>query len=84
MIALGLEDLLLRELRGGMSPLSLRELQVKISTTRPVTTIMVAASLNRLCRKGEVTRKMVGEGRAHYVYSASPTEQLGLSKGGDQ
>jgi len=67
-----LEDLILHVLRENIDPLSLEELQAKVSPTRRVTAIMLAASLNRLCRKGEVVRKLVGEGRAHYVYSANP------------
>jgi hypothetical protein len=68
-IALGLEDLLLRELQERINPISLRELQAQISLTRPVKAITVAASLDRLYRKGRVIRRLVGEGRAHYVYS---------------
>jgi predicted DNA-binding transcriptional regulator len=79
-ITLGLEDLLLRELQENMNPLSLKELQVKISLMRPVTAITVAASLDRLCRKGRVARKIVGEGRAHYAYSARSTEQHAFSQ----
>ena len=79
-----LDDLLLHALREAMSPLSLEELQVKVAPTRPsVTPIMLAASLNRLCKKDKVVRKLVGEGRAHYVYSAKPTKDLGFPKRGD-
>jgi hypothetical protein len=60
-IMLGFEDLLLRELRVTTNPLSLKELQVKISPVRPVTAIIVAASLNRLCIKDKVVRKLVGK-----------------------
>ena len=82
-MAVLLEDLLLHVLRESVGPLSLEELQVKISPTRPITAIMLAASLNRLCRKGEVVRELVGEGRAHYVYSAKPSGQIGFSKKAD-
>jgi predicted DNA-binding transcriptional regulator len=50
--------------------MSLKDLQVQISLTRPVKAITVAASLDRLCRKGRVIRRLVGEGRTHYVYSS--------------
>ena len=72
---MGLEDLLLRELQENVNPLSLKELQVKISPTRPVMAITIAVSLDRMYRKGRVTKKMVGERRTHYVYSARSTEQ---------
>jgi len=69
-IALGLEDLLMRELRENMNPLSLKELQMKISPKRSVMAITVALSLDRMYRKGQVIKKICGERRAHYVYSA--------------
>jgi hypothetical protein len=75
-IALGFEDLLLRELRETTNPLSLKELQLKISPTRPVMAIIVAASLDRLCKKGRVVTRLVGEGRQPYVYSAKPMETI--------
>jgi predicted DNA-binding transcriptional regulator len=82
-IALWLDDLLLRELQETTNSLSLKELQMRIPSTGPVTAIMLAASLNRLCRKGKVVRKLVGEGRAHYVYSTKSTKLACFSKRGD-
>jgi len=82
-ITLRLDDLLLHKLQENMTPLSLNELQAEISPTRPITAIIVAASLARLHKKGQVVRELVGEGRAHYVYSAKFTEQTDLSKRGD-
>jgi predicted transcriptional regulator len=73
-----LEDLLLCKLQESVSPLSLNELRVKISPTRPMIALNVAASLARLHRKGKVIKKLAGEGRAYYVYSAKPTQQLWL------
>ena len=78
-----LEDLLLHVLRETTAPLSLEELQAKVSPTRRVTPIMLAACLNRLCRKGEVVRKLVVERRAHYVYSAEPAKDLDFAAHGD-
>jgi predicted transcriptional regulator len=79
-----LEDVLLHVLRENMNPLSLKELQVKVSPRR-VTPIMLAASLNRLCKRGQVVRELVQEreGRAHYVYSAKRTKLVSFSKRGD-
>ena len=57
-----------------MIPISLKELQVKISFTRPVKAVTVAASLYRLYRKGRVIRTLVG---THYVYSLMSKEQSG-------
>jgi predicted transcriptional regulator len=82
-IAARLEDLLLHKLRENMDPLSLKELQVKISPIHPVTAITVAASLNRLYKKGQVVKKMVGQARAYYLYSAKLPEEFGLSNGRD-
>jgi hypothetical protein len=78
-VALGLEDLLLRELRQNMNPQPLKELQVKISPKRRVMAITLAASLERMCRKGQVIKKMSGEGRAQYVYSLDPRSRLHAS-----
>jgi len=82
-VAVRLEDLLLHKLRENMDPLSLKELQVKVSPIRPVTAIAVAASLNRLYKKGQVVKKMVGEARAYYLYSAKSPQEFGLSNGRD-
>jgi hypothetical protein len=69
-----LEDLVLRELRKTKTPISLKELQMKMPSMRPVATITVAATLDRLCRKGKAFRKLVREGRPYYVYSQDSRE----------
>ena len=69
-IALGLEDLLLRELQERRISMSLKDLQTQISPTRPVKDITVAASLDRLCRKGRVIKRLVVDTHTHYVYSS--------------
>ena len=73
--ALGdLEALALRQLWDSDRPLSVREFQTKISKTRPVAVTTVATILDRLHRKGVVSRELVKEGGPHYLYSAKLTE----------
>jgi predicted transcriptional regulator len=73
--ALGdLEALTLRQLWDSARPLSVREFQAKISKTRPVAVTTVATILDRLHRKGVVSRELVKEGGPHYLYSAKLTE----------
>jgi len=75
-----LEDLLLHKLRENMDPLSLKELQMRISPIRPVTTITVPATLNRLYKKGQVVKKMAGKAPGYCMYTAISTEEFDLSK----
>ena len=73
--ALGdLEALALRQLWDAAEPLSVREFQARISKTRPVAVTTVATILDRLHRKGVVSRELVKRGGPHYLYSAKVTE----------
>jgi len=73
--ALGdLEALALRQLWNAAEPLSVREFQARISKTRPVAVTTVATILDRLHRKGVVSRELVKRGGPHYLYSAKVTE----------
>ncbi len=74
-IASGLDDLLLHELQERIIPISIKELQAQISLTRPMKVITVAASLDKLYRKGRVIRRLIGDGRTHYVYSLISTQE---------
>ena len=73
--ALGdLEALALRQLWDATRPLTVREFQARISKTRPVAVTTVATILDRLHRKGVVSRELVRHGGPHYLYSAKLTE----------
>lgn len=73
--ALGdLEALALRQLWNADEPLSVREFQTRISKTRPVAVTTVATILDRLYRKGVVSRELIRNGGPHYLYSAKLTE----------
>jgi predicted transcriptional regulator len=73
--ALGdLEALALRQLWDAAKPLSVREFQARISRTRPVAVTTVATILDRLHRKGVVSRELIKDGGPHYLYSARLTE----------
>jgi predicted transcriptional regulator len=52
-----------------------REFQRKISASRSVAVTTVATILDRLYRKGIVSRHLVREGGPHYLYSARMTEE---------
>lgn len=56
-------------------PLSVKEFQRRISRLRPVAVTTVATILDRLYRKGIVSRHLVREGGPHYLYSARMTEE---------
>lgn len=56
-------------------PLSVKDFQRKISRSRPVAVTTVATILDRLYRKGIVSRHLVREGGPHYLYSARMTEE---------
>lgn len=74
-LALGdLEALVLRELWMDKNALSVREFRVKVSRARPVAITTVATILDRLYRKGIVSRQLVREGGPHYLYSPKLTE----------
>ena len=69
--ALGdLEAAMLEQLWEADSPLSVREFHVKIAKYRSVAVTTVATILDRLYRKGMLSRKLVKEGGPHYLYSS--------------
>jgi BlaI family transcriptional regulator, penicillinase repressor len=61
---------MLEELWKSGSPLSVREFHEKIAHSRPVAVTTVATILDRLYRKGILSRKLVKEGGPHYLYSS--------------
>ena len=61
---------MLVELWKAGSPLSVREFHDNISHNRPVAVTTVATILDRLYRKGMLSRKLVKEGGPHYLYSS--------------
>ena len=61
---------MLEELWEAGSPLSVREFHGKIVQNRPVAVTTVATILDRLYRKGILSRKLVKEGGPHYLYSS--------------
>jgi predicted transcriptional regulator len=61
---------MLEELWKSGSPLSVREFHDKIVHSRPVAVTTVATILDRLYRKGLLSRKLVKEGGPHYLYSS--------------
>jgi len=65
---------MLQELWKRESPLSVREFHDKITRTRPVAVTTVATILDRLYRKGILSRKLVKEGGPHYIYSSRLSE----------
>jgi len=69
-----LEATALRELWEAGRPLSVREFQERISRTHPVAVTTVATILDRLHRKGILSRQLVKDGGPHYLYSAKLTE----------
>jgi predicted transcriptional regulator len=73
--ALGdLEASVLRTLWEKGKPLTVRDLQAKLSRTRPLAVTTVATILDRLYQKRIVSRKLVKDGGPHYLYSARVTE----------
>jgi len=73
--ALGdLEATVLRQLWSSEEPLSVREFQKKVSRSRPVAVTTVATILDRLYRKGIVSRQLKRKGGPHYTYSPRLTE----------
>jgi predicted transcriptional regulator len=73
--ALGdLEAFVLRRLWESDKPIATKELQAKIVHARPVAVTTVATILDRLYRKGIVSRQLVREGGPHYLYSAKLSE----------
>ncbi len=74
--ALGdLEAIVLRQLWGSKTPLSVRESQSKVAKTRQVAVTTVATILDRLYVKGLVSRQLAKEGGLHYLYKTKLTEE---------
>lgn len=74
--ALGdLEAVVLRQLWESKKPLSVRESQSRVSRSRPVAVTTVATILDRLYRKGLVSRQLAKEGGPHYLYKTKVTEE---------
>jgi predicted transcriptional regulator len=65
---------MLQELWKRETPLSVREFHEKITRSRPVAVTTVATILDRLYRKGILSRKLVKEGGPHYLYSSRLSE----------
>ena len=73
--ALGdLEATVLQQLWETDKSLSVREFQGRIAKSRPVAVTTVATILDRLHRKGIVSRELVREGGPRYIYSARFSE----------
>jgi len=70
-----LEATVLRYVWQADNPLSVREFQARISRTHPVAVTTVATILDRLYRKGLVSRELVRTGGPHYLYTARMTEK---------
>jgi len=69
--ALGdLEAAILQELWKSPNALAVREFHERISRSRPIAVTTVATILERLYRKGVLSRKLVNEGGPHYLYSS--------------
>jgi predicted transcriptional regulator len=74
--ALGdLEAIVLPELWQIDKPISVRDFHRIISSTHPVAVTTVATILDRLYRKGLVSRELVREGGPHYLYETRVTEE---------
>ncbi|MGA3109397.1 MAG: BlaI/MecI/CopY family transcriptional regulator [Candidatus Bathyarchaeia archaeon] len=73
--ALGdLEAAMLQELWKSPTALSVREFHEKIARNRSIAVTTVATILDRLYRKGVLSRKLVREGGPHYLYSSRLTK----------
>lgn len=69
-----LEAVVLRQLWDIENPVSVKDFQALVSEKRPVAVTTVATTLDRLYRKGLVSRELVREGGPHYLYKARMTE----------
>lgn len=69
-----LEAVVLRQLWNIENPVSVKDFQALVSEKRPVAVTTVATTLDRLYRKGLVSRELVREGGPHYLYKARMTE----------
>ena len=66
---------MLRQLWESKTPLSVRESQFKVARSRPVAVTTVATILDRLHRKGLVSRQLSREGGPHYLHKSKVTEE---------
>ena len=74
--ALGdLEAAIVEELWKTGQPLSVKDFHDHISRNRQVAVTTVATILDRLYRKGVLSRKLVKEGGPHYLYSSRLSEE---------
>ena len=69
-----LEAIVLRQLWETKGPISVKDFQAIVSERRLVAVTTVATTLDRLYRKGLVSRELVREGGPHYLYKARMTE----------
>jgi len=65
---------MLKELWEAGSPLSVRQFHEKISRSRPIAVTTAATILDRLHRKGMLSRRLVKDGGPHYLYSPRLSE----------
>jgi predicted transcriptional regulator len=74
--ALGdLESIVLRQLWETGKPISVKDLQVVVKQKRQVAVTTVATTLDRLYRKGLVSRVLLREGGPHYLYRPRVSEE---------
>ena len=70
-----LEAAVLQKLWETDRPVSVKNFQTIFSKERPLAVTTVATTLDRLYRKGLVSRELVREGGPHYLYHARMTEK---------
>jgi len=70
-----LESIVLRQLWETGKPISVKDFQAIVMERRPVAVTTVATTLDRLYRKGLVSRWLVREGGPHYLYRPRMTEE---------
>jgi predicted transcriptional regulator len=70
-----LESIVLRQLWETGKPISVKDFQGIVTERRPVAVTTVATTLDRLYRKGLVSRELVREGGPHYLYKPRMTEE---------
>jgi predicted transcriptional regulator len=70
-----LESIVLRQLWETGEPISVKDFQAVVTERRPVAVTTVATTLDRLYRKGLVSRELVREGGPHYLYRPRMTEE---------
>ena len=74
--ALGdLEAAIVEELWKTGQPLSVKDFHERISRNRHLAVTTIATILDRLYRKGILSRKLVREGGPHYLYSSRLSEE---------